>query len=125
MPDDIFVNVCTLTGGRTLTKPICSPPPPPSYFSLATGLRIRELKVPSDRFSFPEPTICSVSGGIVGLWGSAITRRMNSPARLVRAVWQPRSQGLSPLPPLSTREAEERDPGNEVGCLAIDRDVTT
>ena len=29
---------------------------------------------------------------------------------------QPRSQGLSPLPPLSstTREAEERDPGNEV-----------
>ena len=27
---------------------------------------------------------------------------------------QPRSQGLSSLPPLSTMEAEKRDPGNEV-----------
>ena len=30
---------------------------------------------------------------------------------------QPRSQGLSSLPPLSlTMEAEKRDPGNEVGA---------
>ena len=28
---------------------------------------------------------------------------------------QPRSQALSPLPPLSSREAEEREPRNEVG----------
>ena len=36
---------------------------------------------------------------------------------------QPRSQGLSSLPPLSLRtmEAEKRDPGNEVAMLLIER----
>ena len=36
---------------------------------------------------------------------------------------QPRSQGLSSLPPLSstTMEAEKRDPGNEVGYARIFR----
>ena len=41
----------------------------------------------------------------------------SSPAEQVGQ--QPRSQALSPLP----REAEEREPGNEVGGTAIDLDI--
>jgi len=39
-------------------------------FIAAVGVEMDKLVIHSlkEPFSFPEPTICSVSGGIVGLW---------------------------------------------------------
>ena len=50
------------------------------------------------------------------------TKRVISRCRKNKDVCQPRSQGLSSLPPL-TMEAEKRDPGNEVGTSACKRFV--
>ena len=49
---------------------------------------------------------------------------MSCHVMLCGVVWcQPRSQALSPFPPLSSREEKERGPGNEVGVVWCIRSV--